>query len=464
MRYTAIHCPKKEARRVTRIFDFLNCRFFGAVVPLFLLFGGVFLAVRLKGFFILHPIRTVKAMLFPENGDKKERASGLRALAMALAGTLGVGNISGVALALMTGGAGALFFMWLSALFAMALKYGEVTLAVRFRPPPDEDGPRGGAMYYIRDGLHGRGHRALAAVFAVLCLLASFFIGSFVQVNAIGESFYGTFHLYPVVTGVILTIVCAWIVFGGTKKISAVTARLVPAMTAFYIFLTIAVLVTHMPAIPGAVARVFREAATPQSACGGIAGFLFSRAVRIGCARGIFSNEAGCGTAPMAHATGECGTPMRQGLFGIAEVFIDTFVLSTLTGLAVLVAVPELDGDPTGGGVDLINRTVATVFGRAAPVLVAVTVFVFAFATVICWAHYAATALRYFTRSRAVRTAFLSLYSLSLTVGTLLPAADVFVYTDTLVFLMTGLNTAVLLALSPVIATESKEMCAFSTE
>lgn len=417
---------------------------YGFVLPFVLLLGGAYLLFRLGAFPFRHPKRTARLFVKKE----KDGASPVKAMTMALAGTLGVGNISGVALAIASGGAGALFWMWVAALFSMILKYAEVTLAMRFRA----DG--GSAMAYMAGGLKGRNGRRIAAVFAVLCLFAAFTVGGLVQANAIAEALSDSVSASPLLVGVLLSLVTAAVIFGGAKKISDATVLLVPPVTLLYILMSLILILKNANGLPQVFSDIIGGAFDFRSAGGGVFGFLFSRAVRFGTTRGLLSNEAGCGTAPMAHATSGSDTPAKQGLFGIFEVFVDTIVLCSLTGIGILLAAPEMS---SGGGIRIVTAAFSTVFGGLSPFLVSVSVVVFALATVFCWAYYGETALTWLSKRKKAQLVYRILFCLSLTLGAILAVEAVFSSVDLVLCFMTVLNVAVLLRLSPLVREETEK-------
>ena len=417
---------------------------YGFILPAVLLLGGAYLLFSVGVFPIRHPKRTARLFIKKEDGG----TSPVKAMTMALAGTLGVGNISGVALAIAAGGAGALFWMWVAALFSMMLKYAEVTLALRFRA----DG--GSAMAYMAGGLTGKNGRRLAAVFAVLCLFAAFTVGGLVQANAIAEALSESASVSPLFVGVMLSLITAAVIFGGAKKISDATTLLIPPITLLYILMSLVLIVKNINGLPQVFSDIIGGAFDFRSAGGGVFGFLFSRAVRFGTTRGLLSNEAGCGTAPMAHATSGSGIPAKQGLFGIFEVFVDTILLCSLTGIGILLAAPDLS---SGGGIHIVAQAFSRVFGAFAPHLVSLSVVVFALATVFCWAYYGETALLWLTKKKAVQNGYRVVFCLSLVLGAILTVEAVFSSVDIVLCLMTLLNVAVLIKLSSLVREETEK-------
>lgn len=431
-------------------------------VPILLFGVGIFYLFRLRFFYVLHPIRCIR-LLF--TGERRGGISPFRALTVALAGTLGVGNIVGVASALCLGGAGAVFWMLVSALVAMVLKYAEITLALRHRPPAAVEGhPTGGAPYYMEAGLAKRGlskaGRLCGGIFAILCLINAVTMGSFLQVNAVAGAMETGFSLPPLWVGIAIAAVALVAALGGAKGISAVTERLVPFMTLGFLILCVAVLVLRRDRIPGALTSIVKDAFTPAAAGGGILGFLTSAGVRMGVMRGLVSNEAGCGTAPAAHATAEVDLPARQGLFGLVEVFVDTVLLCSITALAILVSD---SGAPLGNtnAVAVASNAFSSVLGDFAGWFFSLSILLFGVATVICWAHYGKTCLIYLTEKlspaarRTVTGIYTLLFSLSPIIGAIAAPTFAWWLADVAIAIMTLLNLGILLLMSREVREET---------
>lgn len=423
----------------------------GVALPIFLLMSGAYFTVRLSRYFWRHPCKAVRGMLHcgGEGGT-----SPTRALAVALAGTLGVGNIAGVATAIALGGPGAVFWMWVAAALAMFLKYAEIVLALATRRYESAaiGGAHGGAMYYIKEAFRGKVGRVLAAAFAILCVLLALTLGTMIQANAAAEALSGVFHLSPLAVGGVMGALAVILLAFGAKWVEDACAKLVPFACLLFCVLSLGVLVLRRTALPDALSAIFRGAFGVRSATGGVFGFLTGEAVRYGVSRGLVSNEAGCGTAPIAHAASNAKSPVQQGFWGIFEVFVDTILLCTLTALVILVSGVEI----TGGGVFSAIRAYGAVLGDVAPPLVAVLVALFAFATVLCWSHYGIEALSYLTKSRYVSRFFLGGVALATMVGAMLAPAFVWDLTDTVLAAMTLLNLAALLLSRHRIQAETK--------
>ncbi len=419
----------------------------GPAVILSLLVTGGYFSLRLRFAWLLHPRRAFLLMCRGNSGR-----SAFRAVTMALAGTLGVGNIAGVALALLLGGAGSVFWMLLSAFLAMAVKYAEVLLAMVTRHG-DRGRRVGGAMFYMR-GKHALG-RGLAMVFALLCTLCAILQGSIIQSSAAAEALSLSLGVKPVFAGITLTLAAFLILVFGRRGISRVTSVAIPVATALYLFMCGAVLLRFYTAIPAACLSVLRGVCTPSAGVGGVAGYLFSAAARQGCAKGLLSNEAGCGTAPMAHVTAEGTTPVGQALWGVFEVFLDTAVVCTLTALACLVVSPTGHADAP---IAYILSVFAPVFGPLARHLVAFSIVTFAFSTTLTWAFYGLSCLETLTPSVLLQRVYLIVYCLALTVGASFSPALCYVLTDTLLALMTLINLPILAKKADrVVALSAKE-------
>lgn len=431
-----------------------------SATPILLLGVGLFYILRLRGFYLLHPLRCMRLLMARRPADG---ISPFRAMTVALAGTLGVGNIVGVASALYFGGAGAVLWMLVSALVAMVLKYAEITLAVRHRTLSPEGHPVGSASHYIRAGLTRAGlprlGGILAAVFALLCLLNALTMGSLLQVNATAGAMEEGFSVPPVVTGVAVALLAVVAVKGGARRISALTERLVPFMTLGFLVVCLGVLILRRERIPDALAAIWREAWEPIAAGAGLGGFLLSRGARFGIMRGLVSNEAGCGTAPIAHASADTDLPARQGLYGLVEVFVDTVLLCTVTALCILVS----DSGPAAFGEDTVRTAQAafsSVLGSWAGWFFALAILLFGVATVVCWGHYGMSCVEYLTGGRDIgrwaRTAYVLVLAVSLVAGAVTAPTAAWELADGVIALMTLLNLVILLLMNGEVKSETE--------
>ncbi|MBQ8746307.1 MAG: sodium:alanine symporter family protein [Clostridia bacterium] len=427
----------------------------GVLMPCILLAAGIFFGIKLRFFWIRHPIRTVKTML---SGADTGGTSPFAALTMALAGTLGVGNIAGVATAITAGGAGAVFWMLIGALAAMSVKYAEVFLAVRHRRVRREDGQTthyGGAMYYIRDGLRTAaksaiGRRfasALGGIFAVLCLLNSLLTGNVIQVRAAADCV----EIPPILFAALFAAFTVFTMAGGMRRLSAITVVLIPILAALYILLSGTILIAYASEIPRICAKIVCEAFDFASVGGGVLGFGVSRALRFGITRGIFSNEAGCGTAPTAHACANVKSPHHQGCFGLFEVFADTVVLCTMTALVILLYADGEGLDGIGLSLAAYTRLGAsvggTLLGTAADRFLRISILLFAYATVVCQSCYGIEAIRYFAPARGARILYIALSVGATFAGALLQPGILWQWADMTVSVMTIVNVACVLRL-----------------
>ncbi len=434
------------------VIEFLNEYIFGAGVPIILIFAGLFFCFRLKFFHFLHPIKIIKA-LKPDNA--KSGVSSFGAMSLALAGTLGVGNMVSVASAIALGGFGSIFWMWVSAIVAMILKYAEITLAMRHRRYDSEGRPYGAAMYYISDAL-GKGilGRVVASVFACLCIFNAISMGGMIQVNSAANAINGVFGLPPIVVGIAFGAITLFATIRGRDGILAVTERLVPFMTVGFLLLSVAVICIYPDRTLNAFSLIFKNAFTLKSGVGGAMGFLLSSSLRYGTMRGILSNEAGCGTAPAAHAVSSCKIPAKQGAWGIFEVFVDTILLCTLTAIVIIVG---FEGVDTGG--DFMMMTVGaytSLLGGFSGYFIAISVLLFGLATVLCWAHYGIVSLKYLTSRRFAIPIFIAVYSTAICLGSVLSADIIWDGADLSIGIMTFINVLILIKLSREVREETE--------
>lgn len=436
--------------------EFINKYIFGTAVPVMLILAGIFFAFVLKCFHItrLPQILKVFTKKSPEGG-----ISPFRAVTLALAGTLGVGNIVGVAAAVMLGGFGSVFWMWVSALCAMLLKYAEIVLAMRHRRYDEDGRPYGAAMYYIKDFFNShslpRIGKAIATVFAVLCILNALSMGSMMQANAISESMEGVFGISPVLCGALLCLLCLIIVNRGTDVMARFTEILVPLMTLGYIVISLAVLIIRRDALGEAFMLIINDALSPESATGGIVGFLLSRALRFGTMRGLVSNEAGCGTAPAAHASSNSKSAPEQGFWGIFEVFTDTIILCTMTALVLIV---NFDGlKYRGSYIMLTIDAYSSVLGTYASLFLGISVLCFGFATIICWAHYGIESLRYLSDKKIIKNTFIAIYAISAFIGGIITSDSVWSVADLAIGGMTLINVMIICFMYKEVKSETED-------
>ena len=444
--------------------EFLNDNIVSVITPILLMASGLYFSFRLKFFYLRHPVKIIRSML---SRPKKDGISPFRAVTLALAGTLGVGNIAGVASSIAIGGFGSVFWMWISALVAMVLKYAEIVLAISHRRISGGE-YHGGASYYIEDFFSkklkiGFG-KAFGGFFAVLCIVNAITMGGMIQANAVSASFEGVLKIPSWVIGAILAILCIVVITGNAKWISAFSEKTVPLMTAGYILLSVAVLAARREHIGEAFALIIKDAFSFNSAAGGIIGFVLSRGLKAGTMRGLMSNEAGCGTAPTAHASAECESPAAQGFWGIFEVFVDTILLCTLTALVIIVAILSGNGEILAQGANpmmMAIRAYSAVLGGWSEYYMTVSVLLFAFATMICWAHYGKESIAYLTAKKAPVTVYIVLYSLFVFIGAISTPSWAWLAADLALGVMTIINIAVIVPQSGEVKKETEKFFKF---
>lgn len=431
--------------------DLLNKYVLGAAVPSLLVIFGIYFGFRLGWFHILHPIKTVRLAL---SGGGKQAFS---ALTLALAGTLGVGNIVGVAAAIAGGGCGAVFWMWVSAFFAMILKYSEIVLAMRHRRYDKNENAHGSAMYYINGSFLSRGYKktgaAVSAVFALFFILNSLTMGSLIQVGAVTDSLSSAFSVPEPITAAVLAALTLFVLLGGKNTVLKLTERIVPLMTLCVLVLSVAVLVIKAEELPSAFARIFSEALDFRAVGGGVFGFFLSDAVRLGTMRGLVSNEAGCGTSPTAHAESKNALPATQGIWGIFEVFVDTILLCTVTALVLIVSGVPLEGESF---MDMTLSAYASVLGGWSSYLLAAAVLCFGFATVVCWSHYGNEGVYYLSEKPWAKKAFCIVYVCSVLLGGFVSSGAPWQLADLAIGAMTVINLFVLFLARKEIDEESR--------
>lgn len=408
--------------------EILNRYLSGIIMPFLLIILGLYFALKLKAFYILHPIRSFRQIL-------KSQRYGYKSLTVALAGTLGVGNIVGVSSAILYGGIGSIFWMWVSAICAMGLKYAEVYLAMVFRHKRNGS-YYGGAPYYIKDGLKVTlGKKcafALSIIFTIFCVINSLTTGNLVQINSVSS----LLPVNPLIFGIIFTVLAFLAISGGYRRISSVTSVLIPMLTIAYVFLCLSIIFTNYEKIPSVISNIFKDAFSLKSASGGFTGFGISLAIRHGVSKGVLSNEAGCGTSPMAHASTENIDPFSQGCLGIFEVFVDTILLCTLTAFVIILSAPNGDFSP----MELVLTSFKGFTGSFGCALVVFLSISFAFATVICQFFYGTEALNYLSKRMWVKNAFAFVFSLVLIVGSVIPISLMWQISDLAISVMTIIN------------------------
>lgn len=437
-----------------KLLDAINRFVWGVPALILILLVGVLLSIRTGWVqFRLFPA-AIRAFFTPFR--KKETADGVspfRALCTALAATVGTGNLAGVAGAIAIGGPGAIFWMWISAILGMATKFAEATLAVRYRTRDDSGEYIAGPMYMVKQGMGSR-WQPLAGIYCFFGVVAAFGVGSATQVNAVlgginsaiaalggQESEFVNFLI-----GIGLVIIIIPVLFGGAKRIGAVASFLVPFASVFYLVLSAGVLLLKAPAIPGAFAAIFKGAFCPEAVAGGVLGSVF-QALRVGTSRGVFTNEAGMGTAAMAHGAAQVSHPVQQGLMGIVEVFLDTIVICTMTALVILCSGITI---PYGNdlGITITADAFAHVYGGWVNVPLSLALCCFAIATIFGWGLYGARCAQFLFGMRAWRC-FVLIQGVSVILGAVLSTATVWSISETANGLMAIPNLIILLYLMP---------------
>ncbi|WP_135449440.1 alanine/glycine:cation symporter family protein [Planococcus citreus] len=420
---------------------------------LILLVGtGIFLTVRL-GLLQLRLLPYALKLTFSKNPDKDAQGdiSHFQALSTAMAATVGTGNIVGVATAVILGGPGAVFWMWFSAFFGMATKYGEAVLAVKYRIVDARGQMAGGPMYYLE---HGLKQKWLAVLFAIFGAIAAFGIGNGTQSNSVASVVRDTFSVPTWITGIILTIFAAVVIIGGIKTIGKVTAFFVPFMALFYIIAGIIIMILNMDLIPAALGTIFSAAFTGEAAVGGAIG----AAIRYGVARGVFSNEAGLGSAPIAAAAAKTDMPGRQALVSMTQVLFDTLIICSITGITIVMSGLYLDDSLEGAA--LTTAAFERFLGGAGPIIVAIGLIFFASSTIIGWSYYGEKCFQYLFKNPSLLIVYRIAFVAMVFVGATVSLDVVWTFSDVMNGLMAFPNLIGLLGLSGVIVYETKKITA----
>jgi alanine or glycine:cation symporter, AGCS family len=425
----------------------LNSIVWGPAMLVLILGTGFYLQLRLGGMPIRRIADGLRLVWRGRGGDEAHgEVSPYSALMTCLAATIGVGNIAGVATAVALGGPGAVFWMWMTALVGMATKYAEVLLAVHFRERDAKGRYVGGPMYAIRNGLGPR-WAWLGTTFAVFGGFAGFGIGNMVQSNSIAAAMQGSFDISPIVTGIVLTVITGAVILGGIKRIAAVANWLVPFMAVGYVVAALAVLGFHWREVPHAFALIFETAFTGTAAIGGFTGAAMMAAIRYGVARGIFSNEAGLGTAGIAQAAGMSNDPVRSGLIGMMGTFLDTIVVCSMTGIAIVVSGAWQSGKT---GAELTQLAFQSAMPGIGGEVVAIALGIFALTTILGWAYYGERCWQFLVGDWTILP-YRILWTIAVFFGAITHLDLAWTIADTLNALMAIPNLVALLALSPVV-------------
>ena len=446
--------------KIDAVLEKIDGYVWGIPLIVLILAVGLLLTIRTGLIQVRHLPKALRYMLKNEEGGEGDVTS-FGALCTALSATIGTGNIVGVATAIAAGGPGALFWMEVAAFLGMATKYSEGLLAVKYREIDSDGRILGGPFYYIEKGMC-KNWKWLAVLFAILGGIASFGIGNISQATEIAGAMEGLFGIKPLVTGIILAALVAVVVIGGIKRIGQVTSYLVPFMAIFYIIAGIGVIVLRIGEIPSALVQIFKGAFSFKSVGGGIFGYVIMQAMRQGFARGVFSNEAGLGSAPMAHAASSTEQPVEQALWGIFEVFVDTIVICTITALAVILS--GVLG--TEGGLDAFSSKGAAAVeafnvilpGTVGGTVIQVSLLFFALSTILGWSYYGLTCWSYLTNgNKVVAFVYKVVFILVCIVGSVGSGKLMWDISDTLNGLMALPNLVALILLSGVVGRETKK-------
>ena len=445
---------------------FLYDNILSIAMMILLIAAGIFLTVK-TGFFQFrrfgYVIKNTLGKLFHKNMHHQDKGSvsPFQAVTTALAGTIGTGSIAGVATALVLGGPGAVFWMWISALFGMVTKYSEIVLALKFREKNENGAYIGGPMYYIKNGLKSKW---LAAVFAAFAMIACIGTGNATQSNSISGVLNLNFNIAPWITGLILTVIVGIVIIGGVKRIATVNEKLVPVMAIFFILSSIVALSINASSIPGAFALIFKEAFNFKAAFGGVAGYGILAAMRYGVGRGVFSNEAGLGSAPIAHSASSAEDPVKQGLWGVFEVFITTIVICTMSAVVILTSnvysvafnagiAPAVSGAALSCAA--FNESIPYVGGIG----IAISTIFFALSTILGWAYYGEVSVGYLFKnhSKLTITIYRAVYVIFVFIGAIAEINTVWLIADCFNALMALPNLIALIALSGLVVKITRE-------
>lgn len=439
--------------QIQSFISLINSYAWGVPMLVLILGTGLFLSVGLK-FMSIARIPFGFRLLWKGRipGEDAGEISPFNALMTSLSATIGTGNIAGVATAIFLGGPGAVFWMWVTALVGIAKKYAEAVCAVRFREQDENGNYVGGPMYYIKNGM-GEKWKWLATLFAIFAAIAGFGIGNTVQSNSVADALYTNFGLPQVWTGIIIMILVGLVLVGGLQRISTVAGCLVPAMAVLHILASLVVILLNIGALPHAIGLIFTHAFTPSAATGGFAGAAVWAAIQFGVARGVFSNEAGLGSAPIAHAAAKSKGPVSQGLVAMLGTFIDTIIVCSFTAFAIITT-----GAWTSGATGAALTSAA--FNAALPgiggPIIALALSVFAFTTILGWSYYCERSLQYLFGLKVI-TPFRVVWSVAALVGSVLTLEFVWLLADTLNALMAVPNLIALIVLSPIVFKITKE-------
>ena len=443
---------------INSINEAINDIVWGPVMLTLLIGTGLFLSIK-TGFLQFtkfgYMMKNTLLGVFSKNQHTKDTSgvSPFQAVATAMAGTIGTGSIAGLATAIVSGGPGAVFWMWVSALLGMVTKYAEILLSIKFREKNDEGRWVGGPMYYIKNGLK---LKWLAVLFAIFAMIACLGTGNATQSNSIAVALESTIGITPWITGVVLTIIVAAVILGGMRRISSVNEKLVPIMAVFYVVCALIALMINIEKIPAAFALIFKEAFNFKAATGGVAGYGIMLAMHYGFSRGVFSNEAGLGSAPIAHAASSTKSPVKQGLWGMFEVFFTTIVICTFSALIILTTGIWSTGEFQGSALSIASFN-AIIPGVGGIVVTLSTIF-FALSTILGWAYYGEVCIEFLTHnSKKAVLIYRSIYVAFVFIGTIGSLDLIWSISETMNGLMAIPNLIGIIGLYKVVKITTKE-------
>lgn len=435
------------------ILNSISSFIWGPITLFFLLGVGVYLMIGLQAY----PIKNLKhgfKVLFKKSDDKDDGdISSFESLMTALSATVGTGNIAGVATAIFLGGPGAIFWMWITALFGMATKYAEAFLAIYFREKNTSGNYVGGPMYYIKNGLSKKYH-FLAYLFAFFGMIAAFGIGNGVQANSVAQVLSSEFNISQITIGITIAVLVTLVILGGIKSIGKTTAQLVPIMSALYILGGLYIIFINISIVPDIFLLIINSAFTTTAATGGFAGATIWMAIRFGVSRGVFSNEAGLGSSPIAHAAAKTNNPVKQGSISMLEPLIDTLVVCTITAFVILISDSWLSGINGASLTSLAFNEGLPGFGKY---IVMVGLVLFAFSTIIGWSYYGEKCAE-FIFGESVTTIYRILWIIIIPVGATIELNLIWLIADIMNGLMALPNLIALILLSPIVFSKTKTL------
>lgn len=437
--------------RVSQMLDHINDYVWGIPTLILLVGTGILLTVRLKGLQfskLFHALR----LAFGRSEDQSTTGdiSHFQALMTSMAATIGMGNIAGVATAITIGGPGAVFWMWVTALFGMATKYSEAILAVKYRIIGSNGEYSGGPMYYLEKGLK---QKWLAILFAIFGATASFGIGNLVQSNSVAEAMRINFSVSPLISGIVMAIFIAIVILGGVKAIGKVTGYFVPIKAFVYIIAGLIIIIYHLDQVPKAFSLIFSGAFNGTAPAGGFVGATIASAIQMGVARGVFANEAGLGSAPIAAAAAKTDIPAKQALVSMTGTFLDTFIVCTITSL-VLITTGAWESGKTG--VEATTIAFQSVFGQAGSMVLGIAIILFAYSTILGWSYYGEKCIEYLFGRPAIRY-YRYIFIMMIAIGANLKLGIVWTFSDIANGLMAIPNLIGLVGLSSVVVMETKQ-------